>query len=160
MCLTSVFGQQLTTVAVIDAQRVYDSFAKGDSLNEGISSVQLRYQDQIDDQLAIIRTLETQKESLGSSNIAQSRIINEQISTARAEIDRLSRLRTQEIKNQRQFVAPNNFIPQLQRAVIFVAESKGYTVVFNADAQGLQWWSPIVDISDDVIARLIVQLSR
>ena len=152
------FAQQLTTVAIIDAQRVYDSFTKGNNLSAGINAIQLRYQEQINAQLVTIQQLEGQKRS--TSDRTQIRDIDSRISAARAEIDRLDRLRTQETRAQRQFVSPNVFIPELQRAVIFVAESKGYTIVLNAEDEGLQWWSPIVDITDDVIARLISQLSR
>jgi len=157
----SISAQQLTTIAIVDSQRVYDSFAKGNSLLERINSVQARYEAQIDDQLALIRALEAEKRSLRPSRDADEiAAIDGRISTARAEIDRLSRLRPQEIDEQRQFIVPRNFIPQLQRAVIFVAESKGYTIVLNSDTQGLQWWSPVVDITDDVIARIVAQISQ
>lgn len=154
------FGQQLTTIAVIDAQRVYDSFAKGDSLSAGIGSIQLRYQEQIDVQLVNIKNVEEQRRLIPSADILQVRDANARISLARGEIDRLNRLRTQEVRARQRFISPNNFIPELQRAIIFVAESRGYTVVLDAEDKGLQWWSPIVDITDDVIERLIVQISN
>lgn len=160
IAVTMLFGQQLTTVAVVDAQRVYDSFTKGNSLSAGISSIQLRYQEQIDGQLTSIKRLEEQRRSLPSSEIVQIRDIDARVGIARSEIDRLNRLRTQEVRERQRFVSPNNFIPELQRAVIFVAESRGYTVVFNAEDEGLQWWSPIVDITEAVIERLVVQLSN
>lgn len=159
MCVTLSFGQQLTTIAVIDTQRVYDSFTKGDSLSAGISSIQLRYQEQIDSQLASIKVLEEQRRGFASSEIVQIRDIDARIGLARAEIDRLSRLRTQEVRSRQRFISPNNFIPELQRAIIFVAESRGYTVVLDAGDEGLQWWSPIVDVTDEVIERLIMQVS-
>lgn len=155
-----LFGQQLTTVAVVDAQRVYDSFSKGSGLSYGIDSIRLRYQERIDTQLANIQDFERQKNALTASEAAKINELSSRIALARSEIDRLNRLRTQELRTRQQFISPNNFIPELQRAIIFIAESKGYTVVFSAEDKGLQWWSPIVDITDDVISRLVAQLSQ
>lgn len=162
LCLPAltIVAQQITTVAVVDVQRVYTSFSRGNSLSAGIASIQRRYQEQIDAQLVGIERLQARKQALSSSERTQIRDIEGQILAARAEVDRLSRLQTQELRSQRQFTSPDTFIPELQRAVVFVAESRGYTVVFNAEDTGLQWWSPVVDITDDVIARLIVQISR
>lgn len=161
ICITPfLFGQQLTTIGIIDVQRVYDSFTSGNSLSVGVESIREQYQTEIDALNDAIASLKEERRSTSFTDTARIKEIDTQIAALNASINTLDRDRNTAIRNQRQALIPANFVPQLQRAIVFVAESAGYTVVLSAEAEALYWWSPVVDISDQVIERLIVQITQ
>ena len=160
-CCVSIYGQQLTTVAVVDVQRVYDTFAHNENISSSISAIRNRYQQEISDIMTMIDELRQQlRDARADDNSALVADIDASIDRAEAEINRLNQERNTALSNRRRLLLPENFIPQLQRAIVFVAESEGYSVVFKADDEGLQWWSSVVDITNSVVNRLVAQVDR
>ncbi len=165
MFLTALAGtvsaQQLTTVAIIDAQYVYDMFVKESSTTGSVEALRNTYQAEIEltrDEISELHAL--RRQAISERRESDVEAIEEQILSAQNRIDDLIDERNDAITARRQILLPQNFIPELQRAIVFVAESEGYTVVLRAEDESLQWWSPAVDISDSVVDRLMTQIDR
>ena len=86
--------------------------------------------------------------------------LDDQIAELEREIADLARRRRGQLQSRQAELLSDRFVRDLQNAIEFAAESEGYTVVLRADSDGLQWWSPEVDISDAVLARLIATAGR
>jgi outer membrane protein len=154
-------AEQLTTVAVVDIDRVYNSFYRDSRAVRELERTREEYQAEIDDQVAELETLRdrrTRAENLNNQSQVES--LTEEIRQLQQFLEDLTRRRRQQLQQQQENLLSDEFLEQLQDAIQFVAESEGYTVVVRSDQAGLQWWSPEVDISDAVVQRLIQIVDR
>ena len=151
-----VFSQQLTTVAIVNVQQVYDGYYRGGGSSSSIGAIRQRYRQLINEQRTQLNSLNEQRQAAQSAN-NQSRVteIEREIAKTNNTIRELNLQQNNTIRQQQQNRLPDTFLQNLQRAIVFVAESNGYTVVLRADDQGIQWWSPVVDITEEVLARLL-----
>ena len=156
-----VSAQQLTTVGIVDINRVYSAFFGESRQIRELERLRKEYQAEIDAQRADLENLRNRRvdaRQSGNSTL-ESRLTNE-IAELEREITDLARRRRNQLQARQSELLSDAFVRDLQNAIEFVAESEGYTVVLRADSDGLQWWSPEVDISDSVLARLVATLGR
>ena len=154
-------AEQLTTVGIVDINRVYNSFYRDSQAVRELERLRREYQQEINDQVEELENLRDQRaraESLGNDRRVDD--LNEKIIQLQRFLEDLTRRRRQQLESRQQDLLSDQFLQQLQGAIQFVAESEGYTVVLRTDQQGLQWWSPAVDISDQVVQRLIRIVER
>ena len=153
---TPLVAQQLTTVAVVNIQRVYDGYYRGGGVSSATNTIRQRYQQRINEQRGTLNNLNSRRrEAQSANNQAQITEIEREIQRINNIIRELTQQQNEELRKQQQNRLPNTFVQNLQRAIVYVAESQGYTLVLRADDQGLQWWSPVVDITEEVLARLL-----
>ncbi|MFP4330598.1 MAG: OmpH family outer membrane protein [Alkalispirochaetaceae bacterium] len=148
-------GEQLTTVAVINIDRVYNTFYRDSQGVRELERLRTEYQSEIDQQLRELESLRDQR--LQARNRGDQRRVSEldrEILEMTRFVEDLGRRRREQLQLQQEQLLSNEFLNQLQQAIQFVAESQGYTVVVRSDTSGLQWWSQEVDISDLVLERL------
>ncbi|MDA3950822.1 MAG: OmpH family outer membrane protein [Spirochaeta sp.] len=156
-----VSAEQLTTVAVVDIDRVYNSFYRDSRAVRELERTREEYQEEINVQVAELETLRdrrTRAENLNNQSRVES--LTEEIRQLQQFLEDLTQRRRQQLQQQQENIITDDFLAQLQEAITFVAESEGYTVVMRSDQDGLQWWSPEVDISDAVVQRLIQIVDR
>lgn len=156
LLFTSVLGaEQLTTVGIIDIQKVYNSFYRDSRAVRELEQLRERYQAEIDRE---VRELEDLEEDLsrarerGNDNRADR--LESEVEQQRRYVEDLTSRRREQLQSRQQELVSDDFLNRLQQAIVYVAESEGYTVVIRTDQEGLQWWSPTVDISDLVLERL------
>ena len=77
-----------------------------------------------------------------------------EIADLQQQIEQLQEQGQALVDARRQDQVSDDFLRKLQQAIVFVAESEGYTIVLRTDTVGIQWWSPVVDITDSVLRRL------
>jgi outer membrane protein len=134
---------------------VYNSFYRDSRAVRELEELRERYQAEIDRE---VEDLEDLKDDLSRAQDRgnQTRIeqLESQISRQRRYVEDLTRRRRDQLQQRQQNLVSDDFLNRLQQAIVYVAESEGYTVVIRTDQQGLQWWSPEVDISDRVLERL------
>lgn len=156
-----VVGEQLTTVAVVDIDRVYNSFYRDSQAVRELERRRAEYQQEINEQVAELETLRdrrTRAENLNNQSRVES--LTDEIRQLQQFLEDLTRRRRQQLQQQQENLLSDEFLAQLQNVIKFVAESEGYTVVMRSDQDALQWWSPEVDISDAVVQRLIQVVDR
>ena len=148
-------AEQLTTVGIIDISKVYNSFYRDSQAVRELEELRERYQAEIDRE---VEELEDLKDDLSraADQENESRIeqLESRISRQRSYVEDLTRRRREQLQQRQQNLVSDDFLTRLQQAIVYVAESEGYTVVMRTDQAGLQWWSPAVDISDLVLERL------
>lgn len=154
-------AEQLTTVAVVDIDEVYNSFYRDSQGVRELEQLRQEYQEEIDrevDQLEELEERRAQAQERGTQRRVDQ--LTDEIEELESYLQELSRRRRQQLEERQESLLSNDFFRQMQEAIRFVAESEGYTVVLRSDSDGLQWWSSEVDISDLVVNRLIQVADR
>lgn len=148
-------ANQLSTVAVVDVQRIYNSFFRDSQAVRDLERLREQYQNEIDSHLERLEDLRTRRLEARNADDRRTEIrLDEEITELQAFIQELTQRRRRQLEIQQERVTSDRFLEDVQRAIVFVAESKGYTIVLRSDMDGLQWWSSVVDISDEVLSRL------
>lgn len=148
-------AEQLTTVAIINIDRVYNTFYRDSQAVRELERLRTEYQNEIDDHLEELENLRDQRlQARNRGNEQRVAQLDRQILEMTRFIEDLSQRRREQLQLQQERLLSNDFLNQLQQAIQYVAESEGYTVVIRSDTSGLQWWSQEVDISDLVLERL------
>ena len=148
-------ANQLSTVGVVDVQQVYNNFYRESRQVRELESLRDEYQEEIDGYLDMLEQLRDELADARDDN-DRRRIgeLEEEVEELEVFVDELTRRRRRQLERRQQSVLSDDFFEDLQQAIVYVAETEGYTVVLRSDADGLQWWSSVVDISDEVVDRL------
>ncbi|MEX2442232.1 MAG: OmpH family outer membrane protein [Alkalispirochaeta sp.] len=156
-----VFAEQLTTVAVVDIDEVYNSFYRDSQGVRELERLRREYQEEIDREVDQLEELE-ERRAQAQDRGTQSRVdqLTQEIEELERYLQELTRRRRQQLEERQESLLSDDFFRQMQEAIQFVAESEGYTVVLRSDSDGLQWWSVEVDISELVMNRLIQVADR
>ncbi len=151
------FSQQITRFAVIDTARVYQAYFRNSSPVRNYENKKSDYQNEIDSLTDELETLHDQKleadrngDSVGSSRLAS------EISQKTDYIKEYTAAKNEELKSLKASLENNDeFYESLYATIERVAESGGYSVVMSLQqANAILWYSPSVDITDDVITQL------
>ena len=148
-------AQQLRTVGVVDVDLVYNTFYADSQAVRDLERLHNEYQTEIDGYLRELQSLRAER---AEANQAGERDLvadlTEEIDELDTFISDLALQRRQQLQARQDALLSDEFLTNLQRAIEFVAEGEGYSLVLRSDTSGLQWWSQDVDISDAVLARL------
>lgn len=152
-------SQEITKVAVIDLNRIYSTFRSDSQAARDYEQKKAKYKAEIQklqDEIIKLKNqkLEAEKKSADAKTIqkydamisSKTNFLMEYVSTKNAELKSLeAKLLTSDV-----------FYSAVYNAVKTVAETEGYTVVLNLQdkASAIIWYSPTIDITDLVIARL------
>lgn len=149
-------AEQITTVGIVDIDRVYNSFYRDSQQVRDLERLRREYQEEINRELEDLESLRERRiRAMEQNNDRRVADLDEQIAQMERYLEDLTRRRRQQLQERQDSLLSDEFFQQMQEAIQFVAESGGYTVVLRSDTEGLQWWSAEVDISDDVVQRLI-----
>ncbi|TVR29878.1 MAG: OmpH family outer membrane protein [Spirochaetaceae bacterium] len=150
-----VAAEQLTTVAIINIDRVYNTFYRDSQEVRELERLRREYQEEIDAQVRELESLRQRHTiALDQNNSFTANRLETQITDKERFIEDLARRRRSQLEARQTRLLSDDFLNRMQQAIQYVAESEGYTVVMRTDSEGLQWWSSAVDISDKVLARL------
>lgn len=157
LCAQAAFSQQLTTLAVVDLQKVANTFYAD---SQAVRDLQKKADDlrsQIAQQKNDIQNLQQQKlQADNQGDSAKSLQLEDQISQKQRYLQEFQRIKQDELNQQYKSLtqAGSPFYNQMYQAVVYVAQSNGYTVVLYKSDSALAWWAPSVDITDQVIEYL------
>ncbi|MGP1454143.1 MAG: OmpH family outer membrane protein [Treponema sp.] len=151
------FTQQITRFAVVDTARIYAIFLRDSRAARDYQTKQTKYQKEIQkmsDEIITLRQKKVDAAASGKKDMVkkyESQIdskTNFLVEYSKASNDELATLR----KN---LVSDDVFYARLYKTIKQIAESQGYTMVLNLQEDGaIIWYSPTVDITDDVIRAL------
>ncbi len=148
-------AEQLTTVGVVDARAIYTEFYSNALNARRLEQIRERFGQDIDRQtqtLNILRQRRAQAEEAENNEMIAR--IDATIANESRRLEQMIDARQQALARQAPPEPDNDFLVQLQQAIIYVAESQGFTVVLDADSNELLWWSYAVDITEMVENRL------
>jgi len=150
-----VSAEQLTTIGIIDISKVYNAFYRESQGVREFEQQKKEYQSEIDMHVNNLNDLKDRRARAAQRGDQQTvDQLDKEIFQKTQFIEDLTRRRREQLQQKQSQLITNDFLKKLQQAIVFVAESQGYTIVMRTDAPSLQWWSPTVDISDLVLERL------
>ena len=150
-------AQQLTTVGIVDVNKVSTAFFRDSQAVRELEDLTNRLQREIDGITAEINQLKDRKlqaENAGDQSRALK--LDEEIYNKTNYLKDFFRVRNAQLQERRNRLSESStFLAQLQQAISFVAEDQGYNVILKSSDPNLLWWSRQVDITDLIIARLL-----
>lgn len=148
-------AEQLTTVAIIDIGLVYNTFYRDSRAVRELENLRSQYQREINRHVQELEELrERRLRAVEREDDRRVMELDEEILQQTRFVEDLTRRRRQQLELRQQQLLSDDFLLQLQEAIQFVSESEGYTVVLSSEHDGIQWWSPAVDITEPVVERL------
>ncbi len=151
------FSQQITRFAVIDTARVYQAYFRNSSPVRTYENKKSDYQNEIDSLTDELETLHDQKlEADRNGDTATASRLASEISQKTEYIKEYTTAKNAELSALKAALENNDeFYESLYATIEKVAESGGYSVVMSLQqANAILWYSPSVDITDDVITQL------
>ncbi|MBQ7612435.1 MAG: OmpH family outer membrane protein [Spirochaetaceae bacterium] len=159
LLVCTAFAQEITKVAVIDLQRINDSFRTESQASRDYEQKKQKYQAEIkslQDEVLKLKNekLDAEKKNKDSKTIqkyealitSKTNFLTEYVATKNAELKSLLN----------KLLTSDAFYSAVYNAVKAVAETEGYTVVLNLQDQNssIIWYSQTINITDLVIERL------
>ncbi|MCL2792616.1 MAG: OmpH family outer membrane protein [Spirochaetaceae bacterium] len=156
LCGSLLYSQQIVRIGVLDYSRVISTLSTDTRALQEIDRLVRNYEEGLNNIRRDISSLEERRlHFLSQGDDINALRMEEQISRRREYMNEYTRVRLQQIEDRRRriMVSPE-FLAQILREIEFIAESEGYSMVFNSQDPNLIWWSHTVDITDLVIRRL------
>lgn len=153
----SSFAQQITKFAVVDTNKVYQAYFRNSAPVRNYETKKEEFQKELDKQVAELQRLNDQKiEYQRKGNDSEAMKIESQITKKTDFINEYTNAKNTELESLKNSLKENNaFYKQLQDTLGRVAESGGYSAILNLqEANSILWYSPSVDITDQVISQL------
>lgn len=151
------FAQQITKFAVVDTNKVYQAYFRNSAPVRNYESKKEEFQNELDKQIVELQRLNDKKiEYERSGNEAEAMKLESQITKKTDFINEYTNAKNTELDSLKKSLQDNNaFYRQLYDTLARVAESGGYSMIMNLqEANAVLWYSPSVDITDQVISQL------
>lgn len=150
-------AEQLTTVGVVDMEQILNEFfTQSEAVREWRQNVEEFDQERRQIEQEISDLEEERLQELSADNETEALQIEERVDERRDFLSEFTRIRRRQLEREREALldGSDSFFNQVNTAMSFVAQSEGYTLVMDAESQGMLWFADEVDITEDVISRL------
>ncbi|MCL2265789.1 MAG: OmpH family outer membrane protein [Treponema sp.] len=157
-CFGILYSQShITRIAVVDLPRVYTEFFSESKAVRDFEAKTATVQREIDRMQKEIQDLKTrQADAIQRDNQNEITRLESEIARRTENLRVYYQSRTAELEDQRKkLMQSGEFLNQVHNEIRFIAESEGYTNVFDLkNTQGMIWFSPSVDITEKLIQSL------
>ncbi|QTQ12095.1 OmpH family outer membrane protein [Treponema parvum] len=149
--------QQITRFGVVDTSRVYQSYFRNSTAVRNYESKKAQFQEEINKRTLELQNLQAQKLEYekNDNQSAALRIESEIVKKTDFlnEYTNAKNIELETIKNSLQ--RSDSFYQKLYATLSHIAESEGYSMILSLQqANAILWYSPSVDITDQVIREL------
>ncbi len=157
IAMTGLHAQQITRFAVVDTARIYATFLRDSRAVRNYNHKQEKYQKEIQrmsDEIIALRQKKVDAEAVGKMNVVKK--YEALISSKTSFLVEYSKACNDELASLRKNLESDDvFYSRLYKTIKELAESQGYTMVLNLQEDAsIVWYSPTVDITDDVMRAL------
>jgi len=159
---TLAFGQQITRIAIVDLSKVISAYSKD---AQGVKDFELRksqVQTDIDKMSAeIMRVMAQKADADKAGDSASSQRYREEIDAKTRALTEFVSAKQAELDDQAKKLGETDlFSKGLYKQIQNVAETEGYALVLNLKSgdsvmNSVLWYSPMIDITADVIQALV-----
>jgi len=151
------YAEQITRFGVVDTARVYQSYFRNSAPVRNYESKKAQYQEEINKRTKEIQELQQKKvEYEKDENESAAMRLEAEITRKTdflTEYTNAKNIELETIKNS--LIRSDAFYQKLYATLSHVAESEGYSMILSLQqANAILWYSPSVDITDQVIREL------
>ena len=149
--------KQITRFAVVDTQRIYSTFKQDSRSVRDYEEKKQKYKNDI--QVLANEIIELKKKKLESQkrgDYAEASYLGEQINAKTSFLTEFSKAKNDELATIKQSLANDDkFYSSIYEVITNIAVKNGYSMVLSLqDGGAILWYSPTVDITEDVITEL------
>ncbi len=160
ICCASVAAQQITRFGVVDTSRVYQSYFRNSAAVRNYETKKSQFQDEINKRTQELQDLQEKKlEYQKSGNDASALRVESDITKKTDFLNEYTTAKNIELETIRSSLQRSDaFYQKLYETLSRIAESEGYSMILSLQqANAILWYSPSVDITDEVIRELGLQ---
>lgn len=153
----SLFAQQITKFGVVDTDKVYKAYFANSEPVRNYEAKKAQFTKEIDSLTKEIKKLNEQKVKFRKEGKDTEAVkIEQQITKKKEYLTEYTAAKNAELESIKENLRKNNsFYKKLYETLAHVAESGGYSMVLSLqDANAVLWYSPSVDLTEDVISEL------
>ncbi|MCQ2604518.1 MAG: OmpH family outer membrane protein [Spirochaetia bacterium] len=156
MC-AGLFAQQIPKIGVINYSKLMQEFMPGSKAMDDVSQFNADYAAKVDSVNQEINKLVKQKDRIlaGSGDEKALKKVQEQIDTRKKYLVEYEAYKDQVLASKK--AQAGNLTSQVSKVlseIQYIAESEGYSIIFDSNDKDIVWWSQSVDITDLVRSRL------
>ncbi|MGN0728630.1 OmpH family outer membrane protein [Treponema sp.] len=151
------FSQQITKFAVVDTSKVYQAYFRNSAPVRNYENKKEEFKREIDRLVAELQNLNDQKiEYERNGNDSEAMRLEAKITKKADFINEYTNAKNTELESLKKSLQDNNaFYKDLYDTLARVAETGGYSMILNLqESNSVLWYSPSVDITEQVIAKL------
>ncbi|MGP1439898.1 MAG: OmpH family outer membrane protein [Treponema sp.] len=149
--------KQITRFAVVDTQRIYNTFKQDSKSVRDYEEKKQKYKNDI--QVLANEIIELKKKKVEyqkKGNFAEASYIGEEITAKTSFLTEFSKAKNDELASIKQSLTNDDkFYASIYEIITKIAVTNGYSMVLSLqDGGAILWYSPTVDITQDVITEL------
>ena len=155
--VSGLCAQQLTRFALVDLPKVYQAFFRDYRAVREFEQKSARVQAEIDKITKEIQDLKSrQLDAVQRGDQSEALRLETQVNRRTEFLREYFTTKTAELENdKRRLMQSGSFLDQVYDEIRIIAESEGYTAIFDVkETKGLVWHSPALDITDRLIQNL------
>lgn len=158
VCLSvSAFAQQITKFAVVDTARIYTTFPRDSRQARSYEEKREKYNSEIKRMSNEIQVLRQKKVNAKAAN--QGELVKKyenEIASKTSFLIEYTQSSNDELQMlSKKLISDDEFYSLLYKTIKQIAESEGYSMVLSLQETGsILWFSPSVDITDQIIREL------
>lgn len=159
-CLTMVSAENITKVAVLDYSRILSAFYKDSQAVRELEELKGDFQEEslkIQDEIKILEARKLDAENDGDNSKALE--LDNEIFKKKNYLRDFIRVKNAQLAEMNKSLSQNmTLVNEINEEIQYVAESNGYSLVFKKSDPSLLWWNYEVDITDQVLQRLMSRI--
>ena len=151
-----VSAEQIAKIGIINYSKIVSAYS-GDSRSlRDIERMIKSYEDGVSSIKEDIYNLQERKLYYQNNNDEINVLkYEDQIEKKKDYLKEYSRLKLSKIEAKKsRLIQSQEFLSQILDKIEYIAESEGYSIIFNSKDPNIIWWSETVDITDLVIEKL------
>lgn len=155
--VSGLFAQDITKFGVVDTSRVYAAYFRDTTPIRSYESKKAAFQKEVDKMTQELRDLQAKKlEEEKNGNDAAVLKLESQITQKTSYLTEYTNAKNIELESLRSSLESSDaFYKKLYDTLGRIAENGGYSMILSLQqANGILWYSPSVDITDQVISAL------
>ncbi|MDC7239341.1 MAG: OmpH family outer membrane protein [Spirochaetales bacterium] len=155
-----VFSDTITKVAVLDYSRILSAFYKDSQAVRELEQMKEQFQQEIDKIQTEITMLESRKLTAeNNGNNSQALELDNQIFEKKKFLRDYIRVKNSQLTEMNNSLNQNNaLVREIIEEIQYVAETGGYSMVLKKSDPNLLWWNYEVDITEQVLQRLLTKM--
>lgn len=149
--------QQIPKIGIIDYSKIVQRMMPNMDQLQEIKIIKQSIEDETASIEKEIATLEKEKEEIASKSHFSDATeeIDEQITSLRYYLQQFTSEKNRELDEKKALVPDTTeIIAKIVNQIQYVAESEGYSIIFDAKDKNIIWWTHSVDITDLVMRKL------
>lgn len=149
-------SEPLSKIGIVNISQIVQAYYAESKAWREIEEETRVYEEYIAEKMALLNTYRERKLAAENAGDAATALrMDSEIFKLQEHIQEYRTIKYNQIKAKRdRLLQSPDFAAELRKAINYVAENEGFTLIFNSDDRDIMWWSTEVNITEKVLAYL------